>query len=211
MVQISPSLLSADFTNLERDIKALEASGADMLHLDVMDGQFVPNITFGFNQIKQMRAHTKLPFDVHLMIDRPERYVQDFANAGSDILTVHAESTKHLHRTVQLIKSFGVKAGVSLNPATPLCFIEEIIDELDLVLIMSVNPGFGGQKFISSSIDKIKRVKSIIGDRDIFLEVDGGINESTAKEVVEVGANLLVAGSYVFSGDLKERIDSLRV
>ena len=211
MVQISPSLLSADFTNLERDIKALEASGADMLHLDVMDGQFVPNITFGFNQIKQMRKHSKLPFDVHLMIERPERYVQDFANAGSDILTVHAESTKHLHRTVQLIKSFGVKAGVSLNPATPLCFIEEIIDELDLVLIMSVNPGFGGQKFISSSIDKIKRVKSIIGDRDIFLEVDGGINESTAKEVVEVGANLLVAGSYVFSGDLKERIDSLRV
>ena len=211
MVQISPSLLSADFTNLERDIKALEASGADMLHLDVMDGQFVPNITFGFNQIKQMRAHTKLPFDVHLMIDRPERYIEDFAKAGSDILTVHAESTKHLHRTVQLIKSFGVKAGVSLNPATPLCFIEEIIDELDLVLIMSVNPGFGGQKFIASSIDKIRRVKSIIGDRDILLEVDGGINESTAKEVVEVGANLLVAGSYVFSGDLKERIDSLRV
>ena len=200
MAGIAPSLLSADFSCLADEIQRIELGGADYLHLDVMDGIFVPNITFGAPVIKKLRRVTKLLFDVHLMIDKPERFIKDFVEAGADILTVHVEATTHLHRTIQEIKSYGIKAGVSLNPATSLDTLEYILDDLDLVLIMTVNPGFGGQSFINPMLSKIRDLRRMIDERglNIIIEVDGGIKLSNAKEVVNMGADLLVAGSDIF-------------
>ncbi len=200
MAKIAPSLLSADFANLTEEIKKVENGGADYLHLDIMDGIFVPNITFGPPVIKSLKKVTNIPFDVHLMIDRPERFIKDFVDAGADILTVHQEASTHLHRTIQEIKSYGIKAGVSLNPSTPLNVLDYIIEDLDLILIMTVNPGFGGQSFIPAMVDKIKSLRKIIDDRnlDIILEVDGGVKLSNAKELVDIGVDLLVAGSDIF-------------
>ena len=208
MIKIAPSVLSADFSILNEELVKLEKAGADYVHLDVMDGNFVPNISFGAPVIKALRKCTNLIFDVHLMVESPERFIKDFVDAGADIITIHAESTKHLDRAIELIKSYGKKAGVTLNPATPTDVLKYVINKIDMVLIMSVNPGFGGQSFINYSLDKIREVRSMRPDIDI--QVDGGINEETAKLVVEAGANVLVAGSYVFNGDYKEKIQSLR-
>lgn len=199
MIKIAPSLLSANFADLTKDIKKLEEGKADYLHLDIMDGIYVPNITFGPPLIKKIRKVTELPFDVHLMIDRPERFIEDFVDAGADIITVHEESTTHLHRTIQLIKSFGVKAGVTLNPSTPLSTLEYIMDDIDLILIMTVNPGFGGQSFIPAMKEKIAKVRTMIDEHnpDIILEVDGGIKLDNAKEIKDLGADLLVVGSGI--------------
>lgn len=208
MVQVSPSILSADFGNLEDEIFKLEKGGADYIHLDVMDGIYVPNITFGPPVIKKLRDITDIPFDVHLMIDRPERYIEDFAEAGADIITVHEEATIHLHRTIEKIKSYGLKAGVALNPATPLDSIEYILEYIDMVLIMTVNPGFGGQQFIASMKDKIRAMGQIIEDRglDIMIEADGGIKLDNAREIVDLGLDIIVVGSGIFeSEDIIER------
>ncbi len=200
MAKIAPSVLSADFSKLGEEIKKIEEGGADYVHLDVMDGHYVPNITFGPPIIRDIRKITKLPFDVHLMIDKPEKFIREFAEAGSDIITVHAEATTHLHRTIQEIKSLGKKAGVSLNPATPLDVLDYIIEDLDLILIMSVNPGFGGQSFIPAIMDKLRETREIIDKKnpDIILQVDGGIKLDNAKEVLDAGADLLVVGSDIF-------------
>lgn len=214
MAKIAPSLLSADFANLKEEINKVENGGADYLHLDVMDGNYVPNITFGAPVIKKLRKITKLPFDVHLMIEKPERYIKDFVDAGADILTVHAEATVHLHRTIQEIKSYGIKAGVSLNPATPLEDIEYILDDLDLVLIMTVNPGFGGQSFIKAMIEKIKRLRKIIDERNlnIIIQVDGGVKLENASEILMYGADLLVVGSDIFeSDDIEKRTKEFKI
>lgn len=214
MAKISPSLLSADFANLKEEIKKVEKGGADYLHLDVMDGNYVPNITFGAPVIKKLRKITKLPFDVHLMIEKPERYIKDFVDAGADILTVHAEATVHLHRTIQEIKSYGIMAGVSLNPATPLEDIEYVLDDLDLILIMTVNPGFGGQSFIKAMTDKIKKLRKIIDERNlnIIIQVDGGVKLQNASEILKYGADLLVVGSDIFeSEDIENRTREFKI
>lgn len=207
MIKIAPSLLSADFANLKEEIKKVEKGGADYLHLDVMDGMFVPNITFGAPVIKKLRKITELPFDVHLMIEKPERFIKDFVDAGANIITVHQEATIHLHRTIQEIKSYGVKAGVSLNPATSLETLEYILEDLDLILIMTVNPGFGGQSFIKSMENKIKALRKIIDERnlDIILQVDGGVKLSNAVEIHNYGVDLLVAGSDIFGAEDVEK------
>lgn len=201
MFKLAPSILSADFANLERDINIVEKAGADWLHVDVMDGHFVPNITIGPAVVKSLRGKSSLVFDVHLMIENPELYIKDFANSGADIITVHAEATNHLHRLIQMIKSEGKKAGVSLNPATPVNVLEHVIEELDLVLVMSVNPGFGGQKFIESIYEKISKVRSLIDNKGLMvdLQVDGGVCQGNIQRVIESGANVIVAGSAIFN------------
>ncbi len=195
---IAPSILSADFGKLEQQIRLAEKGGADWIHLDVMDGHFVPNISFGPMVVKKVRAITKLPLDTHLMIEKPERYFDAFKEAGSDIITVHVETCPHLHRTIQHIKQLGMKAGVSLNPSTPACLIREVIEYVDLILVMTVNPGFGGQKFINSMLPKIEEISEMIHNKNIYLEVDGGVDVTTAPLVVKAGANVLVAGNSIF-------------
>jgi ribulose-phosphate 3-epimerase len=213
MIKIAPSILSADFAKLGEEIKDVENGGADYIHVDVMDGHFVPNITIGPLIVDAIRPITTLPLDVHLMIENPDQYIPAFAEAGADYLTVHVEACSHLHRTIQLIKSHGVKAGVVLNPATPVDTIKHIIDDIDLVLLMTVNPGFGGQKFIPSVLAKIGEVAQMVRERnlDVEIEVDGGVNEETARLCVEAGANVLVAGSAIYNqSDRKAAIEKIR-
>lgn len=213
IIKISPSILSADFTRLAEELRALEDAGADYVHVDVMDGCFVSNITIGPFVVEAIKRATRLPLDVHLMIEAPERYVADFAKAGSSIITVHAEATRHLHGVVQTIKKLGVKAGVSINPATPVSAIEEIMADVDLVLIMSVNPGFGGQSFIPASLGKIRALRKLMDERGLKaeLEVDGGIKTGNIKEAAEAGADVFVSGSGIFSsGDYKKTIAAMR-
>ena len=202
-VRIAPSILSADFARLGEEVAAITAAGADFIHVDVMDGHFVPNLTIGPLVVKAIRGATKLPFDVHLMISPVDPYIDEFAAAGADILTVHPEAGPHLHRTIQRIRAAGVKAGVALNPATPATAVLEVLGDIDLVLVMSVNPGFGGQSFITSQLRKIEILRAAIdkSGRDIMLEVDGGVNAETAPAVIRAGADVLVAGSAVFKGD----------
>ena len=213
MIKIAPSILSADFSQLGDEIKKVEAAGVDMIHIDVMDGHFVPNLTFGPPVIAALRKVTQLPFDVHLMVKNPQDLIDPFVKAGADIITFHAETSPHLHRLIQNVKELGVKAAVALNPSTPLSTIEEILDELDMILIMSVNPGFGGQKFISSALNKIERLRTLLNERDLAadIQVDGGINEGTAAQVVAAGANILVAGSAIYgSADMARTIQILK-
>jgi ribulose-phosphate 3-epimerase len=213
MKMIAPSILSADFSRLGEEIAAVEAAGADWVHIDVMDGRFVPNITLGPGLIASIRKTTKLPFDVHLMIENPERYIDSFAEAGSDWITVHAEATVHLHRTVAMIREKGLKAGVSLNPATPLCLVEPILPDIDLLLIMTVNPGFGGQTFIGGMLPKIAAARRMIDQiaPEILLEVDGGVTLKNIRTVADAGADVLVAGSAVFgSGDYAATIGAMK-
>jgi ribulose-phosphate 3-epimerase len=211
-IKISPSILSADFSILGDEIKSLEQAGADLIHIDVMDGHFVPNITMGPPIIKMVRKFTKLPFDVHLMISPVEKYIKAFADAGSDIITIHPEATDNLKRAVSTIKSLGKKAGVSLNPKTPISALMDVINDIDLILIMSVNPGFAGQSFMSEVLPKVTELRKMINDKKlkIDIEIDGGINFETAPLAVKAGANILVSGTTIFSGSLKDNIQKLR-
>lgn len=211
MVAIAPSILAADFGNLRSEILALDKAGADMIHIDVMDGHYVPNLTFGPGIVRQIRPYTNLPFDVHLMVDNPETMVNWFIPVGADIVTVHAETCKHLDALLNTIRERGCKAGVSLNPSTPESVLQYVLDKVDQILVMTVNPGFGGQSFISAQLPKIARIKSMIGSRNIKIEVDGGINPLTAAECIAAGADILVAGTSVFdSRDYRKNIDTLR-
>ena len=213
-IKIAPSILASNFSKLNDEVISIENAGADFIHLDIMDGHFVPNLTFGPPIIKSLRNLTKLPFDVHLMVSNPDTLLDDYVNAGANIITVHVEACNHLARTLHCIKSKGCKAGVAINPHTDIQFIENVIEDLDLILIMTVNPGFSGQKFIRSMVKKISLAKEIISSRDIFLEVDGGITKENSKEVIDAGANVLVAGTSVFKTNQKTtykmNIDSLR-
>ena len=213
MIKIAPSILSADFGRLAEEVRAVEAAGADVIHIDVMDGHFVPNLTIGPLVVRAIRPTTELPFDVHLMIEAPERYIEDFAEAGADWISVHVETCPHLHRTIQQIKSLGKWAGVAINPATPLEALDYILEEIDYVLIMSVNPGFGGQSFIPSSLRKIARLRELISQRglSVAIEVDGGINLSTISQVSLAGAEIFVAGSAIYgTQNYQETILKLR-
>ncbi len=213
MIKIAPSILSANFAKLGEEIKDVEKGGADYIHVDVMDGHFVPNITIGPLIVEAIRPITKLPLDVHLMIEKPDSYIKEFANAGADIITVHVEACTHLHRTLQLIKSEGVKSGVVLNPHTPVESIIHILEDIDMVLFMTVNPGFGGQTFIPQVLPKIKQLTELVKEKNlsIDIEVDGGVNEETAKLCVEAGANVLVAGSFIYNNpDRHAAIQSLK-
>ncbi|MBP5427343.1 MAG: ribulose-phosphate 3-epimerase [Clostridiales bacterium] len=213
MIKIAPSILSADFANLGDEIKKIDECGADMVHVDVMDGVFVPNITIGAGVVGGLRKYTKLEFDVHLMIENPDKHIEDFVKAGSDIITVHVESTKHLHRTIQNVKKRGVKCGVSLNPATSLKDIEWVLQDVDMVLLMTVNPGFGGQAYIKNMTDKVRMLRNILDDRglDVDIEVDGGVSEDNIKMLSKAGANVFVSGSTIFkSNDIQKTISDLR-
>jgi ribulose-phosphate 3-epimerase len=213
IIQIAPSVLSADFRNLEKQIDLVEKGGGDLIHLDIMDGHFVPNITFGPMVVKAINSVTNLKLDTHLMIEKPERYIKDFIEAGSDIVTVHVETCSHLHRTIQMIKSYGAKAGVTLNPSTPTSSLGQILKFVDLVLIMTVNPGFGGQKFIPEMIEKIETVSRMRDNINpkILIEVDGGVNEGNAKSLAKVGVDILVAGNSIFGQrNIPKAIKNLR-
>ena len=214
-IQISPSILSADFSQLRNEIKKLEQAGADMIHVDVMDGHFVPNLTIGPPVIKSLRAHTNLPFDVHLMISPVHKYIKDYADAGANIITIHPEATNDLKESIKHIRDLGKKVGVSLNPETPLEIVEDFLQNIDLVLIMSVHPGFGGQKFMPEVLEKVKKLRNIIIEKklELDIEIDGGIDFDNNKMVIEAGANILVSGTTVFkknNGDIKKNIDILK-
>lgn len=212
MNKLAPSILSADFSKLGEHVSEIEKAGADMVHVDVMDGHFVPNISFGAAVMKSLVGRTGLPFDVHLMIENPDRYISDFVTENTEYITVHQEACPHIHRTVQNIKSLGVKAGVAINPGTPVCLLEDILEDVDMILVMSVNPGFGGQKFINRTIDKIRDLDGIRSRRNLTfeIEVDGGVTSQNVGHLIDAGTDIAVAGSAVFSGDIEANVESFR-